>query len=137
MAASLYDALVSLFPSVDPAQSWVLRNDGDGDYIAQWNLDSKAPGAKALATAAVAAAARAAALAERAWRDTELNATQWPVARHRDEVDAGTSTTLAADQFAALLAYRQALRDWPAAKEFPESTSRPAAPDWLEAVLAA
>lgn len=74
---------------------------------------------------------------ERAWRDAELNATQWPVARHRDELDAGTATTLSADQFAELLAYRQALRDWPAAKAFPDSTARPAAPTWLAAALAA
>lgn len=77
------------------------------------------------------------AVAERSWRDTELNATQWPVARHRDELDAGTATTLSADQFVELLAYRQALRDWPAAAAFPESTSRPVAPTWLAAVLAA
>lgn len=75
--------------------------------------------------------------AERAWRDSELNATQWPVARHRDELDAGTATTLSADQFAELLAYRQALRDWPAAKAFPDSDARPVAPAWLAAALAA
>lgn len=75
--------------------------------------------------------------AERTWRDAELNDTQWPVARHRDELDAGTATTLSADQFAELLAYRQALRDWPAAKAFPDSDARPAAPAWLAAALAA
>jgi len=74
---------------------------------------------------------------ERAWRDSELNASQWPIARHRDEKDAGLDTTLSADQFAELLAYRQALRDWPAAKAFPDSASRPVAPTWLAAALAA
>ncbi|WP_295466604.1 XkdW family protein [uncultured Pseudomonas sp.] len=133
MVASLHDALVSLFPSVDPAISWVLRNDGDGDYIAQWNLDSKAPGTEVLAAAAVAASGLAAIAAERAWRDAELGETEWQVARHRDELDAGTTTTLSADQFAELLAYRQALRHWPAAKAFPDGTSRPVAPTWLAA----
>lgn len=80
--------------------------------------------------------AQAQASQERSWRDSELEASQWLVARHRDEKDAGIDTTLAAAKFAALLTYRQALRDWPAAAGFPDSAKRPAPPDWLAAALA-
>ncbi len=68
---------------------------------------------------------------ERAWRDSELRATEWLVARHRDELDLPRDTTLTAPQYVELLTYRQALRDWPAAGAFPESAERPAAPPWL------
>lgn len=68
---------------------------------------------------------------ERAWRTVELSRYEWVVTRHRDEVELGGVMTLTAEQYAALLAYRQALRDWPAADAFPVSADRPAAPPWL------
>lgn len=135
MSASLYDSLLILYPSAEPAKAWELRNDGNGDYIAEWNLNDKAPSAEALARAALVAAALAAAAADRSWRDAQLDATEWQVARHRDEKDIGLETTLSTDQFTDLLAYRQALRDWPAAMAFPDSTSRPRAPAWLTIAL--
>lgn len=47
-------------------------------------------------------------------RDVRLVSTNWLVERHRDEQEAGKATTLTTEQYAALLAYRQALRDLPA-----------------------
>lgn len=70
------------------------------------------------------------AAAARAQRDETLAGTDWLVARHRDEVDAGGKTTLTADQFKALLAYRQALRDLPDQKGFP-AVAMPESPDFL------
>ncbi|NWC92610.1 MULTISPECIES: phage tail assembly chaperone [unclassified Pseudomonas] len=69
----------------------------------------------------------------RAWRDGEISVSQWLVDRHRDQVEAGAATTLTADQFSALLVYRQALRDWPAVTDFPADATKPAAPGWLAA----
>lgn len=77
-----------------------------------------------------ALAAEAAALA-RDERDRAITATDWMVARHRDEVEAQTVTSLSLDQFKELMTYRQALRDWPDGAGFPRDESRPAAPDWL------
>lgn len=72
--------------------------------------------------------------AERGWRDGELVRTEWLVARHRDEVDIGRPTTLAVEQYAELLNWRQLLREWPAAAAFPDPAGRPAPPDWLASV---
>lgn len=69
---------------------------------------------------------------ERAWRDAQLVSTEWLTARHRDEQDMASPTTLTAEQFAELLTYRQSLRDWPAAGAFPSAIERPAAPPWIE-----
>lgn len=68
---------------------------------------------------------------ERLWRDAELTTTEWLVSRHRDEQDMQLATTLTADQFADLLVYRQALRDWPQTEAFPDSAQRPVAPAWI------
>lgn len=56
----------------------------------------------------------------RAQRDGLLSRTEWLVARHRDQVDAGLQTTLSAEQYKGILAFRQALRDLPAQKGFPD-----------------
>lgn len=69
--------------------------------------------------------------AERSWRDYELRSSEWLIARHRDELDMGQSTTLTAEQYGELLAWRQLLRDWPAAAAFPDAAGRPAPPEWL------
>ncbi|WP_285354633.1 tail fiber assembly protein [Pseudomonas sp. lyk4-R2A-10] len=68
---------------------------------------------------------------ERAWRDTQLTATDGVVTRHRDELEEGTPTTLSAEQYAALQEYRRALRAWPQGEQFPLIEHRPAAPAWL------
>lgn len=68
---------------------------------------------------------------ERSWRNSQVSSTEWLVTRHRDEQDMQLTTTLSAEQFAELLGYRQALRDWPAAGAFPDSALRPIAPPWV------
>ncbi|WP_448196692.1 phage tail assembly chaperone [Pseudomonas putida] len=69
---------------------------------------------------------------ERAWRDGELAARQWLRDRHRDEQDLGRPTTLSNEQFTELLAYLQALRDWPQSEAFPYSQQRPQPPGWID-----
>lgn len=68
---------------------------------------------------------------ERVWRDQRLLETDGVVARHRDEQEEGSETTLAARQYSDLQAYRRALRNWPESGEFPLIDHRPAAPPWL------
>lgn len=69
--------------------------------------------------------------AERVWRNAEVQSTEWLVARHRDEQDLGKTPTLISEQFSELLAYREALRDWPQTANFPDSQYRPLAPPWI------
>lgn len=69
--------------------------------------------------------------AERKWRDGVISSTEWLVTRHRDELDMQQATTLTAEQFTALLTYRQALRDWPQSEAFPDTQQRPIAPAWI------
>ena len=64
----------------------------------------------------------------RAKRDALLDSTQRYVDRHRDELDAGVSTTLSAETYAALQTYRQALRDLTAQAAFPLSITWPVSP---------
>ncbi|APC18533.1 phage tail protein [Pseudomonas frederiksbergensis] len=68
---------------------------------------------------------------ERAWRDGQLATTDSVVARHRDELESGPTTTLTAEQYAALQVYRRELRDWPQSPDFPSQELRPAQPTWL------
>lgn len=67
----------------------------------------------------------------RTWRDTEILRVSWLRDRHRDEVEIGDATTITIAQYAELLAYIKALRDWPATPVFPSDESRPIAPDWV------
>lgn len=67
---------------------------------------------------------------ERAWRNAALDQTDALVARHRDELEDG-STTLTPAQYTELQAYRRALRNWPEAGEFPLIDHRPLPPPWL------
>jgi hypothetical protein len=68
---------------------------------------------------------------ERAWRDALLTVSDSVVSRHRDEVEAGGITTLTAEQYMELQAYRRALRNWPENGEFPLIDHRPIVPAWL------
>ena len=68
---------------------------------------------------------------ERNWRDAKLAATDGDVTRHRDEVEEGLATTLTAEQYHDLQAYRRRLREWPESGEFPLLDHRPPAPSWL------
>ena len=58
-----------------------------------------------------------------------LASTDWLSIRHRDQVDAEQPTSLTADQYSDLLAYRQALRDWPVSGDYGEAY--PVKPGWL------
>lgn len=68
---------------------------------------------------------------ERYWRSVQLIATDGVVSRHRDELEDVAKTTLTAEQYSELQAYRRALRNWPDDGEFPLSEHRPQAPTWL------
>jgi hypothetical protein len=70
---------------------------------------------------------------KRTKRDQALTATDWIVARHQDETLLGDGTTLTAEQFATLLAYRKALRELPEANGWPH-VDLPAAPDFVTAI---
>lgn len=72
---------------------------------------------------------------ERAWRSKVLEATQWLVLRDSEELEVGEGTTLSSDEFKSLLAYRQSLRDWPSAPDFPDADYRPVMPGWLDDLL--
>lgn len=69
--------------------------------------------------------------AERAWRNAEIASVSWLRDRHRDELDLNKATSLSGDQFAELLTYMQALRDWPESATFPAVESRPQPPGWI------
>lgn len=68
---------------------------------------------------------------EREWRDAELTSVMWLRERHRDQLEVEAPTTLTGEQFKGLLAYMQALRDWPQSADFPGSQHRPLPPVWL------
>lgn len=68
---------------------------------------------------------------ERTWRDAQLALSDPLVSRHRDEVEEGGATSLTAEQYAQLQAYRRQLRDWPQGEQFPLIDHRPIAPPWL------
>lgn len=75
------------------------------------------------------------AAAERVWRDAQISLTDGVVARHRDEQEAGSETTITVEQYAELQAYRRELRDWPQGAQFPLAEHRPIAPPWLTGSL--
>lgn len=69
--------------------------------------------------------------AERVWRDAAVTDVLWLRERHRDEQDLLRTTTLTQMQFAELLNYLQALRDWPQSEAFPSPQFRPVSPSWV------
>ncbi|MBT2339456.1 MULTISPECIES: phage tail assembly chaperone [Pseudomonas] len=71
------------------------------------------------------------ALAERQWRDAEIESVRWLRERHRDEIDSERPTTLTVAQSGELLDYVQVLRDWPLSPDFPDSACRPVEPPWV------
>lgn len=72
---------------------------------------------------------------ERDWRDSELERSRWLRERHRDEQELQVETTLSSENFSELLAWFQALRDWPQSSAFPSSEQRPQRPAWLAGYL--
>jgi len=71
----------------------------------------------------------------RLWAETSLQKTETLVAQYRDARDLGGDLPITAEQFTALLNWRQAVRDWPRAKRYPAESTQPKAPAWLSAVL--
>lgn len=67
-------------------------------------------------------------------RDSLVTRTDWLVQRHRDELDMQRATTMSAEAFAALLEYRQALRDVSLAAGFPH-VDMPALPSVIAEML--
>lgn len=53
-------------------------------------------------------------------RDSALASTDWLVVRHRDEMDAGLTTTLSNDKYTSLLKYRSTLRNITSDRNFPD-----------------
>lgn len=72
---------------------------------------------------------------ERAWRDNELAQIKWLRERHRDEVEMNIDCTISAELFIELLAYIQALREWPQSRGFPMVMNRPSAPQWIGDII--
>lgn len=70
----------------------------------------------------------------KALRDTLVTRTDWLVQRHRDELDMQRTPTMSAEAFAALLQYRQELRDLPLTAGFPH-VGMPTIPDGVAAML--
>jgi len=64
----------------------------------------------------------------RSKRSALINASEWMLARHRDELAANLTTTMSTAQFADLLSYRQALRDIPSQPGFPLDITWPTYP---------
>lgn len=114
-------------PDFDPAAQFCRRVPEykvvDGKPVADW-------GVRALTDDDRAAQRTAIKIALRPSRNALLEASDKPVARHRDQVEVGGETTLTAEQFLELLAYRQALRDWPDAAAS-DQEQPPAAPAFL------
>lgn len=67
----------------------------------------------------------------RAWRDAEIERVTWLRDRHRDELELSAQTTISAAQYAELLVYIQALRDWPTITGFPSEPTKPVVPAWV------
>jgi hypothetical protein len=74
------------------------------------------------------------ALQKRLGRDGAISDTDWLVIRHRDEVEIGAGTSLTADQYRSLQAYRKALRDLPTSAGWPD-IDLPAPPDFVAQLL--
>ena len=63
-------------------------------------------------------------------RDSALSATDWLVARHRDEVESGWTTSLTPIQYNELMNYRQQLRDYTTHRNW-ESLGLPSTPSFV------
>jgi hypothetical protein len=64
----------------------------------------------------------------RSARDALILDCDWVVNRHRDQLAAGSTTSLTNDQYAAWLTYRQSLRDVSKQAEWPTSVTWPPSP---------
>lgn len=58
-----------------------------------------------------------------------LLSTDWYSIRHKEQLDAKIKLSLTPEQYSELLAYRQALREWPLSGDYNEALPPP--PPWL------
>ena len=92
-------------------------------FVALWEAEKARRDEKAAAAEAARIAeynsepARAARI--RSERDRRLNTTTWLVERHKEQTAGNIETSITGEDYAGLLAYRQALRDLPQQEGFP------------------
>ena len=92
-------------------------------FVALWEAEKARLDEEAAAAGAARIAeynsepARAARI--RAERDRRLDATTWLVERHKEQTAGNIETSITGEDYAGLLAYRQALRDLPQQEGFP------------------
>ena len=92
-------------------------------FVALWEAEKARLDEEAAAAGAARIAeynsepARAARI--RAERDRRLDATTWLVERHKEQTAGNIETSITGEDYAALLTYRQALRDLPQQEGFP------------------
>ena len=110
-------------------------------FVALWEAEKARLDGEAAASEAARIAeynsepARAARI--RAERDRRLDATTWLVERHKEQTAGNIETSITGEDYAALLTYRQALRDLPQQQGFPwEGPDDPACPWPVEPVFA-
>lgn len=119
-------AIGQIYSDAVPRVDYALDDVGNGPVLTAWSY------AQAIPTDAQITAA----LVQVDWalfrirRDVRLAVSQWLVDRHRDQVALGMTTSLTTQQFAALLTWRQQLRDLPQvnAAADPNSLALPAPP---------
>lgn len=66
----------------------------------------------------------------RSQRDGALDATDWIVQRHQDQLAVGVETTITDNEYKELQEYRQALRLWPEQEGWPK-IDMPPPPAWI------
>ncbi len=71
----------------------------------------------------------------RLWIDTKLKASENVVSEYRDARDLGEPLPITSEQFADLLQWRRAVREWPQVAGYPLESTRPDMPVWIGAVL--
>lgn len=71
----------------------------------------------------------------RLWIDTKLKASENVVSEYRDARDLGEPLPITPEQFAELLQWRRAMREWPQVAGYPLESTRPDMPVWIGAVL--
>lgn len=99
--------------------TFLIKDSGSGNYIATWDVDIAQPTNGQLSTIATILADDKATTSERAWRNSELQLSDWT-----QILDSPVGVQAQADW----ANYRQALRDMPSLSGFPNSHTRPTAP---------
>jgi hypothetical protein len=72
----------------------------------------------------------------RLWIENTLQTSENVVSEYRDARDLGESLPITSEQFAELLQWRRAVREWPQVAGYPLDSTRPDMPVWIGSVLA-